>query len=71
MKGENEIHDEDVLAGREFGPDEDELLLRMTACMRKADEIFDRVGGSTKHHVRDCLLPLLPKYGLELRLKKR
>lgn len=51
-----------------FG-EEDEVIQRMTAAMRKADEIFVRVGGSTGHHVRDCLLPLLPKYGLELRLK--
>lgn len=70
MNKDNE-QEADVLADRQFGHDEDELLHRMTACMRKADEVFDKVGGSTRHHVRDCLLPLLPKYGLELRLKGR
>ena len=47
---------------------EAELVRRMTAAMREADETFERVGGSTRHHVRDCLLPILAKHGLELRL---
>lgn len=45
-----------------------ELIRRMTAAMREADKTFERVGGSTRHHVRDCLLPVLEKHGLELRL---
>lgn len=48
--------------------DELELMRRMTAAMREADETFERVGGSTRHHVRDCLLPILGSHGLRLRL---
>lgn len=47
---------------------EAELVRRLTAAMREADEAFERVGGSTRHHVRDCLLPILAKHGLELQL---
>jgi len=50
---------------------EAELVRRMTAAMREADETFQRVGGSTRHHVRDCLLPILQKHGLELLLTPR
>lgn len=45
-----------------------ELIRRMTAAMREADETFERVGGSTRHHVRDCLLPVLSRHGLRLDL---
>ncbi len=45
---------------------ETEIVRRMTAAMREADETFERAGGSTRHHVRDCLLPVLKKHGLEL-----
>jgi hypothetical protein len=54
--------------GEEVEAREAELLRRMTAAMREADETFERVGGSTRHHVRDCLLPVLKKHGLELTL---
>jgi hypothetical protein len=47
---------------------ETELIRRMTAAMREADETFERVGGSTRHHVRDCLLPVLEKHRLRLDL---
>ena len=46
--------------------DDAELVRRMTAAMREADAVFERVGGSTRHHVRDCLLPILEKHGLSL-----
>lgn len=45
-----------------------EFVRRMTAAMREADETFQRVGGSTRHHVRECLLPILEKHGLRLSL---
>src|SRR5687768_4282169 len=48
-----------------------ELVRRMTAAMREADKTFERVGGSTRHHVRDCLLPVLEKHGLELHLSAK
>ncbi len=64
--------EQDVLAHREFGPDEDEILHRMTACLLKSEEYADRKGGQTaRHYVRDCLLPLLPKYGLEITLRRK
>lgn len=47
---------------------EAERLRRLTAAMREADRTFQRVGGSTRHHVRDCLLPVLEKHGLVLSL---
>jgi len=48
-------------------PDENpEIVRRLTAAMREADRTFQRVGGSTRHHVRDCLLPILAKHGLKI-----
>jgi hypothetical protein len=49
-------------------PDENKMVRRMTAAMREADTHFEIVGGSTRHHVRDCLLPILEKHGLKLTL---
>jgi len=52
-------------------PDESvELVRRMTLAMREADEMFETVGGSTRHHVRECLLPVLEKHGLGISLRK-
>lgn len=45
---------------------DDDIVRRMSAAMREADETFERVGGSTRHHVRDCLLPVLAKHGLRI-----
>jgi hypothetical protein len=36
----------------------------LTAAMREADALHERVGGGTRHYVRDCLLPTLAKHGL-------
>ena len=36
----------------------------ITAAMREADRVFEKVGGSTRHYVRDCLLPIMKKHGL-------
>ena len=45
---------------------EREIVKRLTAAMREADRYFtDVVGGSTHHYVRDCLVPILAKHGLE------
>jgi hypothetical protein len=46
--------------------DHPELVVRMTAAMREADKAFETVGGSTRHHVRECLLPILSDHGLRL-----
>lgn len=32
---------------------------KLTAIIREADELHMNAGGSTRHYVRDCLLPLL------------
>ena len=45
---------------------EHELVMQMTLAMREADRVHERTGGGTKHHVRDCLLPILEKYNLKL-----
>lgn len=42
----------------------DELVRVLTDVMRKADRKFEKVGGSTRHHVRDCLIPELEQAGL-------
>ena len=49
--------------------DESEIIIRLTKAMREADESFESVGGSTRHYVRECLLPILSGHGLELRLQ--
>jgi hypothetical protein len=43
-----------------------ELATRLTEVMRKADRAFEKVGGSTRHHVRDCLIPELEEAGLKV-----
>lgn len=43
-----------------------EMVRRLTAAMRVADRAFERVGGSTRHHVRDCLMPALEAEGLSV-----
>lgn len=39
-------------------------VAEVTAALREADRAFEKVGGSTRHHVRDCLFPALEKHGL-------
>jgi hypothetical protein len=50
----------------EVARDEGLLIQRLTAAMREADETFQKVGGSTRHYVRDCLLPILEKHNLDI-----
>jgi hypothetical protein len=42
------------------------IVSRVTLAMRNADVRFDKVGGSTRHYVRDCFLPELEEAGLQL-----
>lgn len=35
----------------------------ITAVVRDADRTFERVGGSSRHWVRDCFLPILNRNG--------
>tara|TARA_R110000851_G_scaffold33896_4_gene90393 strand:+ start:1463 stop:1645 length:183 start_codon:yes stop_codon:yes gene_type:complete len=44
---------------------------RITAAVREADSVFEKTGGSTRHYVRECLMPILEKNGLEVREKPR
>jgi hypothetical protein len=41
-----------------------ELVARITAAVRAADQAFERSGGSSRHWVRECLLPELDRAGL-------
>lgn len=43
-----------------------EVVNAVTAAMREADQVFEKVGGSTRHHVRDCLLPVLNRMGWQV-----
>lgn len=43
--------------------EDSELVARLTAIVREADQTFERVGGSSRHWVRDCFLPLLNRAG--------
>ena len=42
------------------------MIEKVTRVVREADEAFKTVGGSTRHWVRDCLLPALDRAGIEL-----
>lgn len=44
--------------------DNAEYVNRVTAVVREADRTFEKVGGSSRHWVRDVFLPLLNKAGL-------
>lgn len=44
----------------------DDLQPRITQAVREADEHFERVGGSSRHWVRDCFLPMIEKHGLKI-----
>lgn len=43
-----------------------EIIRRLTAAMREADRMHEKTGGSTRHHVRECLLPILDRHGLKI-----
>lgn len=40
-----------------------DAVAALTAIVREADQLFERVGGSSRHWVRDCFLPLLERAG--------
>ncbi len=50
----------------DYSEPDKELVRRLTAAMREADESFEKIGGGTRHRVRDCLLPVLESHGLKL-----
>lgn len=43
-----------------------DLEARLTAAVREADVAFEKVGGSSRHFVRDCLLPALENAKLKV-----
>ncbi len=42
----------------------DDLIARITAAVRVADQRFESSGGSSRHWVRECLLPTLEEHRL-------
>ena len=42
------------------------LLDDITQAVREADEWFKKVGGSSRHWVDDCFMPMLKKQGLDI-----
>lgn len=45
---------------------EQEIIKLVTEAVQAADEHFEKVGGSSRHWVRDCFLPELKERGLEI-----
>ena len=39
-------------------------LQNIVSLIQEADKLFETVGGSTRHFVRDCLLPLMEEKGI-------
>lgn len=44
--------------------DESEIIRRVTRATRAADEAFQKIGGSSRHWVRECFLPAIEEEGL-------
>ena len=44
----------------------EKFIARVTKCVREADAVFETVGGSSRHWVRDCFMPELKKEGLTI-----
>jgi len=42
------------------------MIDKLTEVVRKADEHFEKVGGSSRHWVRECFLPELEAAGLKV-----
>lgn len=42
------------------------LVTALSAIVREADEVFERSGGSSRHWVRDCFLPVLNRAGWQV-----
>ena len=43
-----------------------EAAKRMTAALRAGDRVYDFTGGTTRHYVIECLLPILEEHRLKL-----
>ena len=42
------------------------LLDEITSAVREADDWFKKIGGSSRHWVDDCFLPMLKKRGIDI-----
>ena len=42
------------------------VVAKVTHAVRASDKVFQRVGGSSRHWVRDCFLPALAMRGIDL-----
>lgn len=43
-----------------------EMVADITAALRAADETFEKVGGGTRHYIRECFIHELVKRGLKI-----
>lgn len=43
---------------------DDKTFQQLAQVVRQADRQFEKVGGSTRHWLKECLLPLMEKEGL-------
>lgn len=59
-----QVDDGDYMS--EDDPKYPELVARITRAVREADEGFQKSGGSSRHWVRECFLPMLAKHGLKI-----
>lgn len=59
----SELLDKPTVAARDV---DSEFIIPLTAAVREADEAFERVGGGTRHYVRDCLIDALENHGLQV-----
>lgn len=50
--------------------DENERIRILTQIARSADKCFEKIGGSSRHWVRDCFLPCAEKEGWRIILKR-
>ena len=47
-----------------------EIVNKVTAVVREADQLFQTVGGSSRHWVRECFLPILEEHGLTISISE-
>lgn len=64
MRERDEALAEVEAARAEMRLDETDLLRAVTEAVREADQLFEKSGGSSRHYVRECLLPTLAQAGL-------
>ena len=43
-----------------------DIVRRITAAVRRADDDFERSGGSSRHWVHECFIPALADFGIDV-----